>query len=311
MRPRLLVGLLLAGLATGPVMAEAPRVVTDTPAVHSMVAQVMGEVGVPVLLLDRGADPHNFQLRPTQSRALAEAELLFWVGPELTPWLARALAGVGFRGSEVTLLEVDGVRLREFTDERHDHGHRHNHAHDHGHHHTHEGLDPHAWLDPGNARVWLQTIAGALADVDPAHASIYVANATAAGAELERLERELETRLRPLAGVPLMVFHDAYGYFAERFGVSIVGTITLGDAAAPGAARLRRLRDQLREGGVICVFPEVNHSSRYVDMLVEGSTTRVGAMLDPAGVAMQPGASLYRELMLSIADAMVDCATHS
>jgi zinc transport system substrate-binding protein len=207
--------------ATAPARAEVPAVVTDIAPVHSLVAQVMGDLGAPVLLLDRGADPHSFQLRPSQAAALSGADLVFWIGPELTPWLDRALQGTGSTGTAVSLLRVEGVTLRSYAegadhgdhghdheaaaaqddhghdhdhDHDHDHGHDHGHAeaeahhdhghdhghaeaeahddHGHGHDHAHEGTDPHAWLDPANARAWLTAIAGRLAEADPENLSL-------------------------------------------------------------------------------------------------------------------------------------------
>ena len=87
MRPEFLLSFAL--LAT-PTLAEVPAIVADTPVTASLVQQVLGDLGQPVLLLDKGADPHDFQLRPSQARALQDADLLICVGPELTPWLDRA-----------------------------------------------------------------------------------------------------------------------------------------------------------------------------------------------------------------------------
>ena len=128
-------------------------------------------------------------------------------------------------------------------------------------------------------------------------------------AEVTALEADLEEILAPVGDAAIVAFHDAYGYLSHRFGVNVVGTIALGDAAPPGAARLAELRDMLRAGEVVCIFPEVNHSSRYVDMLVEGTDTRVGEMLDPAGVAMEPGPGLYGDLMRTLASSIADCVT--
>ncbi len=357
----------VAGFAMASAQADVPAVITDTPVVHSLTAQVMGDLGEPALLLDRGADPHNFQLRPTQARSLAEADMIFWVGPEMTPWLQRAIDGVEARGEIVTLLTADGVRLQEYAHGHthdHDHGHDHDdhghdhddhghdhddhghdhddhghdhddhghdhddhghdhddhghdhddHGHDHddhGHDHHHDGTDPHAWLDPHNAAAWVRAIAAHLSERDPDNADIYAANAAAAIADIEALEAEIAEMTEGLGAFPVVAFHDAYGYFSDRFGINVVGTITLGDAAAPGAARLAELRDQLADGEVVCIFPEVNHSSRYVDMLVEGTDVRVGALLDPAGVALDFGPDLYATLMRNLARDIAACVTES
>jgi zinc transport system substrate-binding protein len=337
MTRRLMLSTALAGMAmvqATAARAEVPVVVTDTPVVHALAAQVMGGLGAPVLLLDRGADPHNFQLRPSQARALSDAGLVFWTGAALAPWMARAIDGLAGGATVTALLDAEGVELRGFAhghshddhsddaddhddhahDDDHDHDHDHgeeDHAHDdHAHDdHAHDGIDPHAWLYPANARAWVAAIADGLSAADPTNAATYAANAAAAAAGITALEAELEQVLAPAAGVPVVVFHDAYGYLAHRYGLNVAGTIALGDAAAPGAARLADLRGQLAEGGIVCVFPEVNHSSRHVDMLVEGTEVRVGALLDPAGVAREPGPALYAETMRALARDIAACVT--
>ncbi|MCC5993748.1 MAG: zinc ABC transporter substrate-binding protein, partial [Rhodobacteraceae bacterium] len=135
-----------AVLAT-PLAAHDLKVVTDTPVTHSLVAMVMGDGATPQLLLDRGGDPHSFQLRPTQAQALESADVIFWMGAELTPWMARAVSGMETRGTLVTLLESDGLHLQDYA-----HGHSHDdhgHSHDdHGHSHDDHG---HSHDDHGHA----------------------------------------------------------------------------------------------------------------------------------------------------------------
>ena len=155
----------------------------------------------------------------------------------------------------------------------------------------------------------MQAIAAELSDLDPGNADTFAANAEAAVARIAEVEAEVRDILAPVGDAPLVVFHDAYGYFAHRFGLNVAGTITLGDAAPPGAARLTELRDMLRAGEVTCIFPEVNHSSRHVDLLVEGTGVRVGTMLDPAGVALDFGPELYATLMRELATGIADCVT--
>ena len=157
--------------------------------------------------------------------------------------------------------------------------------------------------------VWVGAIAELLSEIDPDNADTFNTNAEAAVAEIEALEEDLREALAPMATAPIVVFHDAYGYLAHRFGLNVVGTIALGDAAAPGAARLAELRGILAEGEVVCIFPEVNHSSRHAEMLVEGTDTRLGGLLDPAGVMKEPGPGLYAALLRDLAEQMTACVT--
>ena len=101
---------ILAGSAA---YAEAPKVVTDIAPVQSLVAQVMEGVGEPAVLVDPGASPHGYALRPSQARALQQADIVFWVGEPLTPWLEPILEDVAHDAEKVELLEEEGTRVLE------------------------------------------------------------------------------------------------------------------------------------------------------------------------------------------------------
>ncbi|MGC9418002.1 MAG: zinc ABC transporter substrate-binding protein [Rhodovulum sp.] len=324
--PRLSALALSLSVIATPVLAAPPSVVTDLPAVHSLAAGVMGELGPPTILLDRGADAHHFQLRPSQARALAKSDLVFWVGPGMTPWLERAIGGVGLSGESVELIGAQGTFRRDFgaAADAHDHAHDHDedHAeaasHDHdgdhaeadaGHDNAHDGLDPHAWLDPENARVWTRLIAAKLADLDPGNAAVYTENAQATLAAIDEAEAQVRATLAPVGDAPIMVFHDAYGYFADHFGLNVAGAIAMGDAADPGAGRLDALRDDLRHDGIACIFPEAQHDPAYIAAIVEGTPTRVGAPLDPSGSLLDYGPALYPALLTGLAQNIADCVT--
>lgn len=282
--------------------AQTPQVVADIPAVGSLVAQVMGDIGAPKVLLTSGADAHNFQLRPTQAGDLAGADLVFWIGPALTPWLDRAIEGVGLRGEQVALLAAEGVHLRSFDGDSHDQDDAH------GDEHLGEGVDPHAWLDPENAALWVDVIATHLAGTDPEHAATYAANAAAAKARIAALDAEISGTLSKLGDMPLIVFHDAYGYFADHYALTIAGSVALGDAARPSAARIAILREVLIETGARCVFPEAQHDPALISVVTEGTGAKIGGALDPTGSLLAYGPDLYNRLMRGLADTIADCA---
>jgi zinc transport system substrate-binding protein len=303
------------------VQAEVPRVMTDIPPVHALVAQVMGDLGTPELLLEKGASEHSFQLRPSQAAGLNDATLVVWIGPELTPWLERALEAVPLEVSRLGLLDAPGTITQAYGAERHDehagelHADEAGHAHEDQEHadaeghadHAHEGIDPHAWLKPANAQIWLMAIAGELGRLDPENAATYSANAVAAVADVAALDAEVAAILAPAADQPVIVFHEAFGYFATRYDIHIAGAIAEGDASAPGAARIAALRDVVVAGGAVCVFPEVQHDPVMVEQMVEGTGARIGAPLDPVGSSLEPGPQLYAALITGMAQTIADC----
>lgn len=299
--------LLFFALAFLPAAAAsaAPRVVADIPPVHSLVARVMAGAGTPALVVGPGASPHGYAMKPSQAAALDEAEIVFWIGDALTPWLGRAIAHLGAGADAVALMDAPGVALLAVREsarfEAHDHEGEGGHADDHD-----GGIDPHIWLDPENAKAILEGVAGALAAHDPAGAARYAANAAAGKAEIDAMSAEIEAILAPVRGRAFVTLHDAYHYFEARFGIEAAGALSISDAAAPGPARVETVRETIAALGVACVFSEPQLSTRLVETVIDGTEARV-AVLDPLGAELAPGPALYPALMRGLARGLADC----
>ncbi len=278
-------------LILAPLMAQAevPRVVVDLPVVGSLVAQVMGDLGQPQVLLQPGSDAHDFQLRPSQAGAVAKAGLVIWTGPDLSPWLARTLEANAQQARTVALLAAPGVVLRPFNG-------------------VTGTTDPHAWFAPANAKAWIMAIAQALASADTANAATYQANAAKALAGIDATDARVRRILAPVGELPLILFHDAFGYYAEAYGLNIVATIKDGDAADPGAERISAIRALLDQGYALCAFPEQGHDPAVLATIAEGTDLRIGEALDPEAMALEPGPGLYDQLMTTTATTIAACA---
>lgn len=302
---------LALGLAAAPALAEAPNVATDILPVHSLTARVMADIGTPSLIVPPGASPHDHALRPSDARALEQADLVIWVGEALTPWLEKPVASLAGDAIVIELLHEPNTQTLEFregaTFEHHDHdddGHddaEHGHNDDH-----HEGLDPHAWLDPENGKAWLALIAEALASTDPENAAAYRANAAAGAAEIDAASEQIAARLAPVHAAPFIVFHDAYHYFERRFGLSAAGAISLGDASDPSPARIAEIREMVHEMQAGCVFSEPQFNSGLVDTVFEG-TQATTAVLDPLGTLLPEGPRHYSETLTALGDNIAAC----
>ncbi len=302
----------LLSLAWSPGAAAAPpKAVASIAPVHALLAAVMEGVAAPTLLLPPGASPHAFALAPSQAAALRQAELVFRVADNLETFLNQPLRGLATAAQVVVLAEADGVRrlaARAGGAWPADDGHGHENGDD-GHEnqgHEDHGLDPHMWLDPANARAWARAMAAALAEADPANAGRYAANAAALDARLAALEAELTARLRPLAGVPFVVFHDGFQYFERRFGLRAVGAVAVDPERRPGIRSLTDLRRRIAEQGAVCVFAEPQFEPALVATVVEGTGARSGT-LDPLGARLQPGPGLYVTLMRELAADLAAC----
>jgi zinc transport system substrate-binding protein len=349
----------LLALAAGGASA-APTVVVDIAPIHSIVARVMEGAGEPTLLLPPGASPHGYALRPSEADALERADIVFWIGESLTPWLAAPLANIAAAARLVAFEEADRVRLLpvreggpfeadlhdhvhdreeadvaagavlEAHDETHDlahdhdhdrvdghhdheddHGHENGHANDHdrGHDHAHGAHDAHIWLDPVNASAMAATAADVLAEADPANAETYRANAGAFADEMAALVTEIAADLAGLERTGFIVFHDAYQYFEERFGLAASGSIALHDADRPSPARMSQIQARIEEAGVACVFAEPQFEPRLIETAIEGSDARRG-VLDPLGSELEPGPDLYPTLVRTLAADLGACLGH-
>lgn len=272
-------------LMTTPAMAQVPTVETDIPPIAALVAQVMGDLGTPGMLLDKGGDEHDLQLRPSQMRALNAAQLLVWVGPELTPGLDAARRSAANLAS-LALLDDPATHRLDYGD---------------------GGVNPHAWLDPANAATWAGLIADRLGQIDPQNAATYHANASTAQAKIASLDNSLATKLAPLTQ-PFVTYHDAYGYLTQHYHLPYAGGIAAGDAAPPGAARLSDLHAQAASGTIACAFPEVQHDPALIINLASGTTLFIGPALDPVGSSLDPGPLAYATLMTTLADTLLTCA---
>jgi len=299
---------LLLALATTlatPAPAEVPRVVTDIAPVHSLVAQVMGDLGSPGLIVPPGTSFHDAGLRPSDAAALAGADLVIWTGTAAVPFLAGPVATLAGQAAVVALLETPGW---EPLPPREGEGFEADHDHDHD--HGAGGIDPHAWLDPAVAAAWADTIAEALAGADPEHGAAYRAHAQALRADLARTQEEIAARLAPLAGRPWLAAHDATQYFERAFAIPAAGAIALPDAQAPGPARLAALRARIADGGIACILAEPDTPPRTLALLAgaeDGSDGPRVAVADPDGLGLEPGPGLYGALLTGIAAALEEC----
>ncbi len=326
----------LLSLAT-PVIAEVPEVVTDIAPVHGLVSQVMEGVGSPALLLRQGQSPHSYSMRPSEARSLENADLVFWVGEGLTPWLAKPLNALATGATSIELLEVKDLPLLGFDDDGeeddhddhddhaageddhedahdkdhdadHDSEHEtdHEQAADHDDHHHHGDVDPHAWLNPQIAQVWLAVIADTLSTADPENATRYHNNAKAAQESLAELDAQLATDLTAVQQEPFVAFHDAYKYLEVRYGLTNAGTVSPGDATRPGAAQLSHLKKEIADRGIRCGFAEPQYDPALLEVAGEGSELKI-SVLDPLGTDLELGVGFYPELMRSISGALIGC----
>lgn len=293
-----MIGIICIVLLSGRALC-APAVVASIKPVHSLVAGVMAGVGTPALLVSGAASEHDYALRPSQAKILSQADLIFWVGPQLETFLIRPLASLAPSAGQIALSGGAGVRLLPVRNA--DTLQAPSDA-------PENPQDMHIWLDPDNAAAMVRAITQTLQARDPANAAAYAKNAAALEVRLLASKNLIRARLAATPLPPYMVFHDAYQYFETRFGLRPAAIISLDPERPPGAARIRKLRQIIQDAKIMCVFAEPQFEPGLIQTLIEGAPARA-AVLDPLGADLPNGSDMYFMLLDHMAQALTGCGT--
>lgn len=219
------------------------NVVATTSIVGDVVKNISGDAIDLHVLIPPGNDPHNFDPRPQDIAALSDAQVVFINGLGLEEALEPALEA-NVQGSLVDVSK--GIDVLPFLGK-----------------HEGEGLehatgDPHTWMDPNNVVLWVQNIASALSEVDPANAGLYQTNATSYITELRDLDTWIRQQVEqiPPGQRMLVTDHSILGYFADEYGFKQVGLVVpaLSTNATPSAQELAALEDEIRKNGVPAIL---------------------------------------------------------
>ena len=316
-------GLLLSSLSLFSFISSAeaePKVVTSIKPIHSLVSYVTDGVGRPDLLVDGSSSPHTFQLKPSHATMLQEADIVFWIGEDLESFLETPLDSIAANAKRVTLMDSDQIELLKFReknvfDDHHDdHDEHEDHADGHDDHDEHEGHDDHAhhhgehdihfWLDPEIAKSIVNITARELSEIDPNNKSTYEKNAANAIDDLEELINVTKSKIN--SNATYIVFHDAYQYFEQRFGIEVIGALTVNPEVLPGAKQLSEIREVIEHENVNCLFSEPQFNPSIANTIAKDTGIKA-AVLDPLGAELEPGKDLYFELISDMASSFENC----
>ena len=202
----------------------------------------------------------------------------------------------------------DGHKEDDHDDHGHDDhdGHEDEHeGHDDHHGHHHGEFDAHIWLDPSNAIEMVLEISHELSEIDPDNAAKYEQNADKMVASLKNLISEVDSTISKDAS--FVVFHDAYQYFENRFGVSSAGALTLNPDVLPGAKQIDAIQDLIQDDNIKCIFSEPQYNPKIIETLAADMNISTGVM-DPLGAFIDQGSEMYNQLILNIANSLKDCS---
>jgi len=279
------------GIASSPAFAAPPKVATSIKPVQALVKMVMGALGDPDLVIPATASPHTFTLKPSQARMLEDAEVAFWIGPELETTLIGPLDKLAGKAQVVELLKTPGLRLIRFDEDTHD---------------GHGGVDPHIWLAPSNARKMVKHIAEVLSEIDPPNATVYAKNAKKARQRITILSRKTMEYVIQMRYTPYLVQHDGFGYLALEFGFNEVGHIQTTPGREPGAKHVADILRLIKTENVKCLL----HEPQFAPKLAQRLKAETGIALrevDPMGIHLSLSETTYVRIIQGIIASMETC----
>ena len=254
--------------------------------IYDILRQVGGDKIEPILILPPGASPHTFDPSPAQIAALNQAEIFFISGAGLDDWALSIIEA----DKQAKLVDLSqDIALSPFEHEEREEGEELGEE-DHG----HEGLDPHYWLDPENAKIMAEAIARELALLDASQAQFYADRASDFKAEIDQKFIAWQELLSVFYKRQLAVFHDAWGYFAKRFGLEIVATFEPFPGKSPSPQELITMQTEIKENQVKALFIEPQLSSEAAEALAQDLGVEIWR-LDPLGGTT--GKESYLELI--------------
>ena len=220
------------------------------------------------VLVGPGQDPHTFDPTPKLMTKLANAQVLFKMGFPFEETLIKKV-GSTFKNVEVVDLQ-QGIKLRAMTEEEteaEEAEHGHGKAERTWHSHEAGEMDQHTWLDPQLAKIQAKTIADTLIRIDPSHKDQYEKNLKDFQTDLDAIHEQLKKALAPVKGKSFFVFHPAYGYFGDAYGLKQV-PVQIG-GKEPTARQLARLIELAKEDGVRVIFVQPQFSKKTAEALAK------------------------------------------
>ncbi|MBF0751660.1 MULTISPECIES: zinc ABC transporter substrate-binding protein ZnuA [unclassified Pasteurella] len=304
-------------LLSFPMMANADVLASVKPLGFIASAIANGVIDTQVLV-PTGASPHDYSLKLSDIQKVKSADLVLWVGEDIDSFLERPVNQVD-RQKVITIADLAEIKplltqahhehFHEEGDHKHDHKHEHKNGHEHNHdHENHEGLSTnwHIWYSPAMSQIVAQKVADKLTIQFPDKKALIEKNLADFNRTLAEQSDKIKAQLAPFKEKGFFVFHDAYGYFNDAYGLKQTGYFTINPLVAPGAKTLAHIKEEIAEHRVNCLFAEPQFTPKVIESLAKGTAVKVGR-LDPIGDGVALGANSYANFLQATADSYAQC----
>ena len=244
---------------------------------------IVGESGTVTSIVGRQDSPHQFVLTPSDRLAIASADLLIWIGPELEVYLADFLNDESRSGSIITVLENPALTIHKINDE----------------------IDAHFWLNSDNGIALAKEIKDRLIEIDQARSAQYQSRFESFVAEIETTNRDLTERFSTSHN-NYLVYHNAYQYFERQFGLQHSVALLADPETQPGIQHILRTRELVENSMPNCLLVEPESSMELATTLTDGMDIRT-VSVDHLGYDVLPSDNPYRQLLLQVAESFESC----
>lgn len=313
MKTVLKISAISAALLTAPMMANADVLASVKPLGFIASSIADGVTGTQVLV-PPGASPHDYSLKLSDIQKVKSADLVLWIGEDVDSFLDKPIRQIE-RKKVITIADLADIEplLSQahhehfHGDDDHDHDHKHEHEHEHGHDH-HEGLTTnwHVWYSPAISQIVAQKLADKLTAQFPDKKDKIAQNLADFNRTLKEQSEKITAQLANVKDKGFYVFHDAYGYFNDAYGLKQTGYFTINPLVAPGAKTLAQIKEEIAEHKVNCLFAEPQFTPKVIESLAKGTKVNVGR-LDPIGDKVELGKNAYANFLQSTADSYMEC----
>lgn len=324
--------------------AASATIVTSVKPLGFIASSIANGITDTEVLVPAGASPHDYSLKPSDVQKLKSAEMLIWIGEDVDAFLDKSIDDLDYK-KVLTIKDIAAIepfllkgehhhhhhgegdaheghdhahkghehKGHEHAHEGHDHKHEHKHEHGHEgheHHHDHEhedlGVNWHVWYSPDISKAVAQRIAAKLLKQYPEKKDLIEKNVAEFNRTLDEQNAKIKTQLEGVKDKGFYVFHDAYGYFNNAYGLKQTGYFTINPLVAPGAKTLAKIKEEIAEHKVTCLFAEPQFTPKVIESLSKGTKVNVGR-LDPMGDAVKLGANSYAAFLQFTADSYAQC----
>ena len=263
----------------------SPNVVTTIRPIHSIAAYIMQGVGEPKLLLGKSQGHHGV-LKPSQVKALANAKILFWIGPKMESFLVKPITTLAANAHIVGMMELSDIQLLALNG----------------------GIDdPHIWLSPDNALVVARKISQVLVETDTVNMDAYQTNLIRFEKELRDLQMDLDEKLKPSASKSALIFHNSLGYLANKIDFNLHALANGNEELGASAKQISQIGKLAKTGKYHCIFYEVGHNAKVIIFAADEANLQA-VEIDPMGFTIESGPQLYFQLMRNLGNNIEKCS---